>query len=58
MNNVLDNILGRMEEAQKNNRRLLLVIDGKCGSGKTTCLSGWVSDMGAMYSISTIFICR
>lgn len=36
MNNVLDNILGRMEEAQKNNRRLLLVIDGKCGSGKTT----------------------
>mgnify|MGYP001059861132 FL=1 len=36
MNNVLDNILGRMEKAQKNNRRLLLVIDGKCGSGKTT----------------------
>ena len=36
MNNVLDNILGRMEEAQKNNRKLLLVIDGKCGSGKTT----------------------
>lgn len=36
MNNVLDNILGRMEGAQKNNRRLLLVIDGKCGSGKTT----------------------
>ena len=36
MNNVLDNILGRMDEAQKNNRRLLLVIDGKCGSGKTT----------------------
>ena len=36
MNNVLDNILGRMEEAQKNNRGLLLVIDGKCGSGKTT----------------------
>ncbi len=36
MNNALDNILGRIEEAQKNNRRLLLVIDGKCGSGKTT----------------------
>lgn len=36
MNNVLDNILGRMEDAQKNNRKLLLVIDGKCGSGKTT----------------------
>lgn len=36
MNNVLDNILGRIEAAQKNNRRLLLVIDGKCGSGKTT----------------------
>ena len=35
MNNVLDNILGRIEEAQKNNRKLLLVIDGKCGSGKT-----------------------
>ena len=36
MNNVLDNILGRIEAAQKNNRRLLLVIDGKWGSGKTT----------------------
>ena len=36
MNNALDNILGRIEEAQKNNRKLLLVIDGKCGSGKTT----------------------
>ncbi len=36
MNDVLDNILGRMEDAKKNNRKLLLVIDGKCGSGKTT----------------------
>ena len=54
MNNVLDNILGRMEEAQKNNRRLLLVIDGKCGSGKTTLSER----MGAMCSISTIFTCR
>ena len=35
MNDVLDNILGRMEDAKKNNRKLLLVIDGKCGSGKT-----------------------
>ena len=43
MNNVLDNILGRMEEAQKNNRRFLLVIDGKCGSGKTT-LSEWLGE--------------
>lgn len=25
-----------MEESQKNNRRLLIVIDGKCSSGKTT----------------------
>lgn len=36
MNDVLDNIMGRMEDAKKNNRKLLLVIDGKCGSGKTT----------------------
>lgn len=52
MNNVLDNILGRMEEAQKNNRRLLLVIDGKCGSGKTT-LSEW---LGGRYGCNVFHI--
>ncbi len=36
MNKVLDSIFSRIEAAQKNNRKLLLVIDGKCGSGKTT----------------------
>lgn len=36
MNDVLDNILNRIEEAEKHNGKLLLVIDGKCGSGKTT----------------------
>ena len=57
MNKVLDSIFSRIEEAQKNNRKLLLVIDGKCGSGKTT-LSERLGEGYAMCSILTIFICR
>ncbi len=36
MSKILDSILGQIEEAKAHDERLLLVIDGKCGSGKTT----------------------
>ena len=39
MNDTIRDIISQLEVSEKNNERVLLVIDGRCGAGKTTLAS-------------------
>ena len=39
MNDTIRDIISQLETSEKNNERVLLVIDGRCGAGKTTLAS-------------------
>ena len=39
MNDIIRDIISQLEVSEKNNERVLLVIDGRCGAGKTTLAS-------------------